>query len=409
MTLYIALTSLGIFVLNEKSEIVADHLAYPDSERAAYELFQISNGETTSLVEETAKKIDELDDDSFIVDHISLGKRLENLTKKKITIDEHSTPIKWYRSNEEEILQNAGISDMSYNLGKYRREVTLHLSRMVLSVASEQKDLLIKNAIDAVSEIDKSINVLAMRLREWYSLHHPSLDSLVEDHEQYALIVNTCKGRSGVEREELEKIGIDEKTIKSILEEIPKDIGAELMTRDISIVSALSQRILSLYNLRREMESYIDTLMKEIAPNISALVGNMVGARLISLAGSLKDLARKPSSTIQVYGAEKALFRSLKTGAAPPKHGVIFQVPEVHSAPYWQRGKIARALAGKLSIARIDAYAGKDVGEKLRSDLKKRIEAIKEQHPDEPPEKPKPPQKIVGKGPKKEQRRRKRR
>ena len=409
MTLYIALTSLGIFVLNEKSEIVTNHLAYPDSERAAYELFQISNGETTRLIEETAKQIDEMDDDSFIVDHISLGKRLESLTKKKITIDEHSIPIKWYRNNEDGFLKNAGVSDMSYDLGKYRREVTLHLSRIVLSVASEQKDLLVKNAIDAVSEIDKSINVLAMRLREWYSLHHPSLDTLVEDHEQYALIVNTCKGRNGVTKGELEKLEIDNKTIGSILDEIPKDIGAELLPRDISIVSALAQKILSLYELRHEMESYIDTLMKEIAPNMSALVGYMVGARLISLAGSLKDLARKPSSTIQVYGAEKALFRSLKTGAAPPKHGVIFQVPEVHSAPYWQRGKIARALAGKLSIAaRIDAYAGKDVGEKLRADLKKRIEGIKEQYPDEPPEKPKPPPKRTGKGPKKERRRKRR-
>ena len=406
MTLYIALTSLGIFVLNEKSEVITSQLAYPDTERAAQELFRISNGEATELIEKTAERIDNLEDDSFIVDNLSLGKRIEGLTKKAITIDEYSIPIKWYRSNEDDILQGAGIVNVSDGLGKYRREVTLTLTRMVLSVASEQKDLLVKNAIDAVSEIDKSINVLAMRLREWYSLHHPSLDTLIEDHEQYALVVNTCKGRKGVTEGELEKLGIDNRTIGLILKEIPKDIGAELLPRDISIVSALAQKILSLYELRREMESYIDTLMREIAPNISTLVGYMVGARLISLAGSLKDLARKPSSTIQVYGAEKALFRSLKTGAAPPKHGVIFQVPEVHSAPYWQRGKIARALAGKLSIAaRIDAYAGRDAGEKLRADLKKRIEEIKEQHPDEPPEKPKPPPKRAGKGPKKERRR----
>ena len=406
MTLYIALTSLGIFVLNEKSEVITSQLAYPDTERAAQELFRISNGETTELIEETAERIDNLEDDSFIVDNLSLGKRIEGLTKKEITINEHSNPIKWYRSNEDGILQKDGIVDVPDGLGKYRRDVTLNLTRMVLSAASEQKDLLVKNAIDAVSEIDKSINVLAMRLREWYSLHHPSLDTLVEDHEQYALIVDTCKGRNGVTERELEKLGLDNKAIRSILDGLPKDIGAELLPRDISIVSALAQKILGLYELRREMESYIDTLMKEIAPNISTLVGYMVGARLISLAGSLKDLARKPSSTIQVYGAEKALFRSLKTGAAPPKHGVIFQVPEVHSAPYWQRGKIARALAGKLSIAaRIDAYAGRDAGEKLRADLKKRIEEIKEQHPDEPPEKPKPPPKRTGKGPKKERRR----
>jgi nucleolar protein 56 len=393
MTLYIALTSLGIFVLDEKSQIVSKQVAYPDAERAATELFQIGNGETSDLIIATAKDIETISDDVFIVDTISLGKRLESLTKKTVTIDEFATPIRWYRDNEDSFLQAAGVETASEKLNAYRREVSLSLSRIVLSAASEQKDLLVKNAIDAVSEIDKSINVVAMRLREWYSLHHPSLDSLVEDHEHYAQIVDICKGRSGISEDALKTIGITEKTIQLILEELPKDIGAELQPRDITIISALAKRVIDLFELRKETESYIESLMKEVAPNISAMVGHMVGARLISLAGSLKDLARKPSSTVQVFGAEKALFRSIKTGAAPPKHGVIYQVPEIHSAPYWQRGKIARALAGKISIAaRIDAYAGSDVGEKLRADFEKRVEEIKEQHPDEPPEKPKPPQ-----------------
>jgi nucleolar protein 56 len=109
----------------------------------------------------------------------------------------------------------------------------------------------------------------------------------------------------------------------------------------------------------------------------------------------LKDLARKPSSTVQVFGAEKALFRSLKTGADPPKHGIIYQVPEVHTAPYWQRGKIARALAGKISIAaRIDAYSKRDAGESLRQKFLERTEEIKRQNPEAPP--PKPPKKRSG-------------
>ena len=134
---------------------------------------------------------------------------------------------------------------------------------------------------------------------------------------------------------------------------------------------------------------------------MTALAGPIISARLISLAGSLKELARKPSSTIQVFGAERALFRSLKTGAAPPKHGIIYRVSEINTAPYWVRGKIARALAGKLSIAaRIDAYSdsGPETGEKLRESFLARVEEIKKQHP-EPPKEPKTPPKSAPTGP----------
>ncbi len=392
MTLYVALTSLGIFVINEKSEVVSKQLTYPDTERAAREIFQINEGESTSLIKETAQNIDELDENEFIVDHIALGKRLSSLSSKKITIDETAAPLRWFRDNENEFIQKSGIVESIESVRSFRHQMVLNLSRITLSAASEQKDLLVKNAIDAVSETDKSINVLAMRLREWYSLHHPSLDSLVEDHELYARIVKTCRGRVETTKENLSKIGVPEKLSKYILSELPKDIGADLEAGDLDAVSGLAQRVIDLYDLRREMERYIEELMSNIAPNISKLIGHMVGARLISLAGSLMDLARKPSSTVQVFGAEKALFRSLKTGAAPPKHGVIYQVPEIHSAPYWQRGKIARALAGKISIAaRIDAYSGSDVGDKLRADFMKRVEEIKLQNAEEPPEKPKPP------------------
>ncbi len=118
--------------------------------------------------------------------------------------------------------------------------------------------------------------------------------------------------------------------------------------------------------------------MKEVAPNITALVGPLLGARLLSLAGGLDELARLPASTIQVLGAEKALFRALRTGGKPPKHGVIFQYPDIHRSPRWQRGKIARALAAKLAIAaKVDAFTGRYIGDVLVQQLRKRIEEIK--------------------------------
>ena len=125
--------------------------------------------------------------------------------------------------------------------------------------------------------------------------------------------------------------------------------------------------------------------MKDVTPNMSSLIGPTLSAKLISIAGSLDHLAKMPASTLQVLGAEKALFRALKTGARPPKHGIIFQYAAIHQAPRWQRGKIARALSGKLSIAaRIDAFKGEFRGEALKRGLEKRIDEIKEKYKNPP-------------------------
>jgi nucleolar protein 56 len=150
--------------------------------------------------------------------------------------------------------------------------------------------------------------------------------------------------------------------------------------------------VLEMYELRKNMESYVDQAMKGVAPNTRAVAGALLGARLIAIAGSLQNLAMRPASTIQVLGAEKALFRSLKTGARPPKHGLIFQHALLHDAKRWQRGKIARVLAGKLAIAaRTDAFGGRYIGDALMADINKRLKEIREKYREPPPPKEKKP------------------
>ncbi|MEM2666898.1 MAG: C/D box methylation guide ribonucleoprotein complex aNOP56 subunit, partial [Candidatus Bathyarchaeia archaeon] len=154
---------------------------------------------------------------------------------------------------------------------------------------------------------------------------------------------------------------------------------------DLAQIQALGRKVLDLYDLRESMEKYIDNVMEEVAPNIKALTGALLGARLIALAGGLTNLAKMPASTLQVLGAEKALFRSLKTGTKPPKHGIIFQHPYLHEAKKWQRGKIARALAGKLAIAaRTDVFGGRYIGDELKADLEKRVEEIRQKYAEPP-------------------------
>ncbi|MCH8022492.1 MAG: C/D box methylation guide ribonucleoprotein complex aNOP56 subunit, partial [Thaumarchaeota archaeon] len=131
---------------------------------------------------------------------------------------------------------------------------------------------------------------------------------------------------------------------------------------------------------------YVEHTMEDIATNVSHLAGPMVGARLLARAGGLDRLSRMPSSTIQVLGAEKALFRALRTGARPPKHGILFQHQDIHNAPKWQRGKIARSLAAKIAIAaRIDQHGGgRNI--QLEEDLKKRVDEVKTRYKEPPKE-----------------------
>ena len=179
-------------------------------------------------------------------------------------------------------------------------------------------------------------------------------------------------------------------------------MGADLAETDLTQIQSLCKNILSLYQLRENMENYLDTAMEEVAPNVKAMVGSLLGARLIAISGGLTNLARRPASTIQVLGAEKALFRSLKTGSRPPKHGIIFQHTYLHEAKKWHRGKIARALAGKLAIAaRSDAFGGRYIADELKANLEKRIEEIHEKYVEPPP--------IPEKKPKREQKWRKNR
>lgn len=147
----------------------------------------------------------------------------------------------------------------------------------------------------------------------------------------------------------------------------------------------MAKQMLELHDLRKNLEEHVESEMEIVAPNLSAILGHAVGARILGRAGSLSKLASMPASTIQVIGAEKALFRSLKTGAQPPKHGLLFQHTMVHAAPRWQRGKIARAIAAKAVIAaRVDVY-GEGLNKTLLEKLDVRVKEIGTKY-DNPPE-----------------------
>ena len=159
-------------------------------------------------------------------------------------------------------------------------------------------------------------------------------------------------------------------------------MGAEF---DLSIIQDYANQILSFDSYRSELEDYLENLMNNLAPNLNTIVGPLVGAKLIAKAGSLKKLAFMPASRIQLLGAEKALYRFLRTGEKRPKHGLIFQWKQIRSSKYHQRGKISRLIAGKIGIAsKVDYFAGDFIGDVILNDIEEKIKEIEEKYPKPP-------------------------
>ncbi|MDP3764984.1 MAG: hypothetical protein Q8R04_00575 [Nanoarchaeota archaeon] len=228
---------------------------------------------------------------------------------------------------------------------------------------SVNSDTLLIQAVNSVDELDKVINLLVKRLREWYELYNPEFSRATGNHEKF--VEETLEKEKN---ELLKEIKIDPKT----------SIGADLMQEDIEPIRLLTHQIYDLYLLRKSQLNYASAIMDEICPNIKAVCDVYVGAKLIKHAGSLKRLSEMPASTIQILGAEKALFRHMKTGAKSPKHGILVNHPLIALAPKILHGKVARALSYKISIAsKVDYFQGKFIGDKLKQGLEDKFSNIK--------------------------------
>lgn len=237
------------------------------------------------------------------------------------------------------------------------------------------KDNLLVFADNAITDLEKQSNLLFERLTEWYGVYFPELK--VDDRIKYSNLVLQIDKKD---------INSTKKSIQSILGEkatgvinsLEKTMGSELEEKDLDAIKLLAQQIITLEEAKEQLQQYEESLAREICPNLVEVGGPKIASKLISHVGSLEKLAKLPASTIQVLGAEKALFKHLRRKTKPPKHGIIFQHTLIHSAPKDKRGKLARALASKLAIAaKVDAYGkGHFVGKELRQDFEKRAKEI---------------------------------
>jgi nucleolar protein 56 len=381
----------GFAAFNEKGKLTDQDLLPKKPQAAAKALAKIEAGKVSDELSALVNKLKAEGYDVFAFENSAVA---ADAQKKLGVTAEVAEPaeVEKARAQMNNVAVEAGFVKDAKELSAWTRNVSMEIAKLKVKGAVEKRDLIVAQAIQTLDDLDRTVNLFMGRMREWYGVHFPELDRLIEKHETYARLVVNLGDKNNFTLKALEKEDVPKAKAEAITNVAASSMGADVAEADLAQIQALSKDVLELYALRQGMESYLDKTMSEVAPNTQTLVGSLLGARLIAVAGGLRNLAMRPASTIQVLGAEKALFRSLKTGARPPKHGLIFQHTLLHDAKRWQRGKIARALAGKLAIAiRTDAFGnGRYVGDSLKAAFEKRLEEIREKYKEPPPMKEKP-------------------
>eukprot|EP00475_Leptophrys_vorax_P026395 TRINITY_DN3722_c0_g1_i1.p1 TRINITY_DN3722_c0_g1~~TRINITY_DN3722_c0_g1_i1.p1 ORF type:complete len:560 (+),score=231.80 TRINITY_DN3722_c0_g1_i1:247-1680(+) len=268
---------------------------------------------------------------------------------------------------------NAMVLGLSHSICRYK-----------LKFSPDKVDTMIIQAIALLDELDKELNTYAMRVREWYGWHFPELTKILTDNMQYAQVVKKIGFRKNASKSDLSDV-LPEELEQQLKEAAEISMGTDISDEDILNVQILADQVLNLAEYRSSLFQYLKDRMNAIAPNLTLMVGELVGARLIAHSGSLLSLAKHPASTVQILGAEKALFRALKTKHATPKYGLIFHASIVGQSSVKNKGKISRVLAAKTALAaRVDALGegaeGPTLGFTIREKVESRLRQIEGQH-----------------------------
>ncbi|OAQ73246.1 nucleolar protein NOP58 [Pochonia chlamydosporia 170] len=296
---------------------------------------------------------------SLAVADMKLGTSISNLPQFNISAVSGSETMDVFRGIREHLsslipgLEQEIVDRMSLGLSH-------SMSRHKLKFSAEKVDSMIIQAVKLIDDMDKELNVYAMRTKEWYGWHFPEMAKILNDNLAYARVILTVGMRTNIADSDLSEI-LPEEVEVAIKAAAEISMGTEITEEDLDNIKLLADQVIRYSEYRAQLSSYLETRMRAIAPNLTALVGYLVGARLIAHAGSLISLAKSPGSTIQILGAEKALFRALKTKHDTPKYGLIYHSSLIGQATGRNKGKIARMLSAKAALGlRVDALGGDD-------------------------------------------------
>lgn len=254
-------------------------------------------------------------------------------------------------------------------------------SRSKVKFNVNKSDNMIIQSIALLDQLDKDINTFSMRIREWYSYHFPELIRIVANNYMFARCTLVVRNRKEMDIDkvfiQLEEILMDSVKAQAVIDASKSSMGMDISPLDLINIERFANRVVALSDYRLSLQNYLGDKMKQVAPNLGELIGDTVAARLISHAGSLTNLAKYPASTVQILGAEKALFRALKTRGNTPKYGLLFHSTFIGRAGTKNKGRISRYLANKCSLAsRIDCFSEETssvFGQKLREQVEDRL------------------------------------
>ncbi|KAF7338561.1 hypothetical protein MVEN_02082300 [Mycena venus] len=338
----------------------------------------ILNDHLKSLLELTVSKTSKKSPVLLAVSDSNLGKSIKDALNINCDVSEEGQElIRGIRLHATKMLKGLQSDDLT----KAQLGLGHSYSRSKLKFNVNRIDNMIIQAIALLDQLDKDVNLFSMRIREWYGYHFPELVRLVPDNHQYARVAQFIGDKDTLSEEKLPDLATildDDSTLaQNILDAARGSMGSSLSDIDMLNISAFATRVVSISDYRKSLVSYLSEKMNLVAPSLTALLGERISARLISHAGSLTNLSKYPASTVQILGAEKALFRALKTKGNTPKYGLIYHSTFIGRAGPKHKGRISRFLANKCSIAsRIDCYSDNPTpkfGEALRAQVEERL------------------------------------
>lgn len=386
MKCFIVDTLSGIFALDDSNNII-NFLDFNDDEQEILEFYKsLEGGVISEDLKEIFAELKNSGYNEFIFDNTKLKQLVSQEVGHDTSLETSSLEFKNFRLDLVTQLSNIGLNKSKEEIAARHKKISEELIKTQVSQAGEQGDVAVIQIIETLDILKKSISLFSVRLREWYGLHFPELtDKVIEDNIVLARLISVLGHRNNYTEENIKKdFELNDERIRFLIENASISMGAEI---NLKTVKGYADQILSLDSYRQELEDTLDGLMETTAPNLQAIIGSLVGAKLITKAGSLKKLAYMPASRIQLLGAETALYRFLKTGKGIPKHGLIFQWNQIRGSKPWIRGKISRVVSGKIGLAaKIDYFQGDYMGNEISEDLSRKIKEIELRHP-KPPKK----------------------
>jgi len=331
--IYIAACVAGVFAFDENNKLIKYKLFNKDPEEIATKLEKFEKGEDFPEFQEIVKEV------------------------KDIVTEQPNPATEYLKNNLRKIAIDVGFVKNQTELNQILTSVNVIRTKRKIS-GLERRDKLIIHSVSALNDMEKILNTMSERLREFYGLHYPELK--IADHEKFAELVA--------------KYGERKK-----FEEFESSMGMELNKEDVKILQNYAKQLKELYALRKSLEKYLEKIVPEEIPNLNALLGSILAAKLLALAGSLERLAKMPSSTIQLLGAEKSLFKFLrgKEKTRPPRFGLLYLHPDISNTKRELQGKVARLLSSKLTLAaRADFYTKKDISKQLLENYKKKLKEV---------------------------------